>query len=86
MTGSETGLISSGAMAIQVNTLINLVNKVRGTSIGTVTTGSLLTTNLYNQIANAISAPTITANTKITVTHFYNLQQVFNSRGYYYTP
>lgn len=86
MTGTETGLISTWAMAVQVNTLINLVNKVRGTSIATVTTGTLLTANLYNQIANAISATTITQGTKITVSHFYNLQQVFNSRNYYYTP
>lgn len=86
MTGLETGLISTWAMAVQVNTLINLINKCLGTSINTINSGDLLTDELYNEIALAIEAPTITAGTKITVTHFYDLQQIFNSREYTYTP
>lgn len=82
MTGSETGLISPWAMAVQMNKLIGLVNKYCGRSIATVSTGSLLTAAKYNEVASALGVSQLSAGTKITVQHFYVLQTTFNSKGF----
>ena len=82
MTGSETGLISPWAMAVQMNRLIGLVNKYCGRSIATVSTGSLLTAAKYNEVASALGVSQLSAGTKITVQHFYVLQTTFNSKGF----
>lgn len=83
MTGSETGLISPWAMAIQVNYLIDLINTYANRNISKVSQGSPLTASKYNEIASALGVANLTAGTKITVQHFYILQTSFNSKGYY---
>lgn len=85
MTGSETGYIAPWAMAVQANNLISLVNTYANASIASVSAGGALTATKYNEIANKISAPTISAGAYITVTHFYNLQTYFNNQNYYQT-
>ena len=85
MTGSETGLISPWAMAIQVNYLIDLINTYANRNISKVSQGSPLTASKYNEIASALGVANLTVGTKITVQHFYILQTSFNSKGYYRT-
>ena len=83
MTGSETGSISPWAMAVQVNTLIGLVNTHASKSIATVNTNDLLTATKYNEIASALGVANVAVGTKITVQHFYQLQTAFNAKKYY---